>query len=100
MSPYQDALLGHFWIWALCHLFGLFLGFIVFETSYGTNTLQRKLVWSLRIAGALYITAGLGAFMLGNHDPWDAHVIAMSTLIVVHLVILYIAGDVRISPLN
>ncbi len=100
MSPYQDALLGYFWIWALCHLLGLFVGFIVLETPYGTSTLRQKLVRSLRAAGALYALLGLASFTWGNQNPWDTHLAAMGTLIAVHILTLYIAGDFRGSTLD
>lgn len=100
MSPYQDALLWYFWIWAMSHLFGFFLGFIALETPYGTSTLRQKLVRSLRVAGFLYAMVGLGSLVWGHHGPWQTHLEAMGTLIVVHILTLYLAGDFRGSSLD
>lgn len=100
MSPYQDALFGYFLISAMSHLSGFFLGFIVLETPYGTSTLRQKLIRSLRVAGALYAVVGLGSLAWGHNDPLHVHLAAMGTLILVHILTLYLVGDFRGSSLD
>lgn len=100
MSPYQHALRVQFWIWAMSHLFGFFLGFMGLEPPHETSTLRQKLVRSLRIACFLYAIVGLGSLVWGHQGPWQAHLAAMGTLILVHILTLYLVGDFRGSSLD
>ncbi len=100
MSPYQQALLAYIWVWALSHLCGFFLGFVVLETPYGTSTIRAKLVRSLRTAGAMFSAAVIFVLCYGEPHPWEAQCAAIATLVGVHTLLLYVAGDFRGSTLD
>ncbi len=100
MSTFPEALLGYFWIWALCHLIGGLTGFIIFETPYGASTLREKLVRSLRASSLLFTVIGTVVCALYDHHDRLTSLTAIGVLLLLETLLLVLAGDTRGSTLD